>query len=330
MPCTTGAASRKRTVHNTSTVDSQHLKVPSGGSTSRELRNSVQCSTRSKENVGGKAPVILPTLAKYHMDKIDRYKKCVAEKQLRERQFQQECKPSTASDRYNILNVYAERCASQKSSRATPQKSEHDLEWQADERRKVNDPTLTKQPNSMSRERVPTRSSPPRQNLEDSCKTMPAGSIPGQKSLRYQIRKSSRTPEVDRPHEKPINWRQETRGGVNLSHEQPRSECEEKHFKTKNRTTSQKQFLNRAREDQHLLQSRNFLQAQQATASKEAVSKKSRFEDHWPFLDRQIEAFIQAHILQCCILFKNVPLIFPTLEYQEEIQRLYSDHPLST
>lgn len=261
------------------------------------------------------------------MDKIERYKKCVAEKQLRERGFQQNCRPSTAPDPYNVLNVYAERCALRRS---TPQKSEPVLDWQVDERREVDNHPLTDQPNSISRERVPTKSSPTRRNEEEGSKAMSAGNIPGQKSLQYQPLKSNHIPEVDRQYEKPINLRQETRGAVNLSHEQPRSKFEEKLLETKNRITSQKQFLNGAREDQYLLRSRKNLQVQQATASTEVVSKKTRFRDHWPFLDQQIEAFIQAHILQCCILFKNVPLVFPTLEYQEEIQRLYSDHPLST
>jgi hypothetical protein len=316
MLCTTGAGSRRRGGHKSADADNQYLKLPDEETTGREPSVSAQCSTRSKEDVGCKPPVILPTVAKYHMDKIERYKKCVAEKQLRERRFQQECRPSTAPDPYNVLNVYAERCASQKYSRSAPQRSEHALDWQVDERREVDNSTLADQPNFISRVRVPTR-----RNEEESCKAMSAGSIPGKKSLQYQPLKTSHTPEVDRPHEKPINLREETRDAAELSHKQPRSRFEEKLSETKSRITSQKQFLNGAREDQHL---------QRATANTEAVSKKTRFRDHWPFLDRQIEAFIQAHILQCCIIFKNVPLVFPTLEYQEEIQRLYSDHPLST
>ena len=261
------------------------------------------------------------------MDKIERYKKCVAEKQLRDRQFQQECRPSTASDPYNVLNVYAERCASQKRSRSTPQKSEHALDWQVDER---NNPMPTDQPNFTPRERVPAMSSPRRRNMEESCKAMPAGSIPGQQSLQCQPLQSIHMHDVDRPHEKPIDWRQEIRNIVNLGHEHPHIKFRVKLSETKDGITSQKQPLNEARGDQYLLRSRKNLQAQQATENTESVSKKTRFRDHWPFLDRQIEAFIQAHILQCCIIFKNVPLVFPTLEYQEEIQKLYSDHPLST
>ncbi|KAG0619443.1 hypothetical protein M758_4G140500 [Ceratodon purpureus] len=319
--------SPRKSVHKATNVDNQYLKTPREESTSREPGTSTQRSTRSKESVRGKAPVILPTLAKYHLDKIERYKKCVAEKQLKERGLQQECRPSTAPDPYNVLNVYAERCALRRS---TPQKSEHILDWQADERKEVDNHPVTDQPNSILRERVPTKSSPTKRNLQECRKSMSAGSIPGQKSLQYRPLKSSHIPEVDRPNEKSINLRQETRRSINLNHEPPRSKFEEKLLETKNRIISQKQFVNRASGDQHLLRSRKNLQAQQAIASTEVVSKKARFRDHWPFLDRQIESFIQAHILQCCILFKNVPLVFPTLEYQEEIQRLYSDRPLST
>jgi len=292
--CTAGTA--RRGAHSSANVDKRYLTA---SPTSREA---TQLNTRSKEEVSSRAPVILPTLANYHIEKIERQKKCVAEEQLRDaRRFQQECssRPLTAPDPYNVLNVYTERYASGKYSKPQTQKSsERAHDWEG--RRELN------KPRSIPGERAPTT------NMAERCRAMSAGSIPLQNQPLH-------VSEVDRPHEKSINMRQETRGATNLRHEQSRNSD------VKN---SQKLFLTGAGDNQLQLPPRKDLQA--VPTNTEAVSKKTRFMDHWPLLDRQIEAFIQAQVLQCCILFKNIPPVFPTLEYQEEIQRIYSGHPHST
>lgn len=279
-------------------------------STSREPH---KLSTKAGE-VSSRAPVILPTLAKYHMDKIERYKQCVTEKQLKDaRRFQQECssRPSTAPDPYNVLNVYTERYASQKHSKPPAQKSSasaHD--W--DGRGELNKPMVSSnQPRSIPGERAHAT------NVHERSRAMSAGSIPHQNQPMHGS-------EMDRSREKFINLRQDARGATNLHHEPSRSELKERNSYAK---TGKKWYLNGAGDNQHLLRAAHDLQG--IPANTEAVSKKTKFMDHWPLLDRQIEAFIQALILQCCILFKNIP-VFPTLEYQEEIQRIHSGHPLST
>lgn len=279
--CTTGAA--RKGVHCRANVDQRYRTT--APPTSRELSDTTPHRRSSREEASNKAPITLPTFAKYHLDKIERYKKCVAEKQVRDAlRFSQECsRPSTAPDPYNVLNVFTERC--------TPQRHVKTAAHDRDGGREL----FTNQPRS-----IPA----PATIMDDWCRVS--------KARQYQ-------PELDELPDESF----ETRGATNIRQKQSRAELKEGHSDSKNRTCIEKRFLHGGGDDQR---SRN----DSIPAMTDAVSKKTRFLEYWPFLDRQIEGFIQAHILQCCILFKNIPPVFPTLEYQEEIQRLYSAHPLST
>lgn len=258
-----------------------------------EVRTSSRSSVRQKNDVSCSAPVILPTVAKYHMDMIERYRKCLAQNRPKKPSRTPELRPIIKPDYLNVYNVYAQRCASRENQTIKSIGAEDSIDH-VPERTQVFDYDSTEGTSTAAEESdrgVNIRGENSR--LDEQQRN----------SRSYKVEYPRCTIEEDQKDQTVDTGHQQRRGDRQVDLRRKRvlnideGEITGCTFDVEGKNEAPTCSLN----DKQGVEVRRFMELAREESRKEIAAKQ------WAFLDHQIEAYIQAHILHCCILFRSLP-----------------------